>query len=68
MWVYIVFNAALCFALFYLTKVASFNTTKMAAKFGKKTKTTKSESSSSSAMELEKKGNDSADSEAIEVV
>jgi ABC-type multidrug transport system permease subunit len=66
MWVYIVFNGALCFAFFYLTKVASFNTMKLAAKFGKKTKTTKSESLL--AIELEKKGNDSADDKEIEAV
>jgi hypothetical protein len=49
--VYIVFNAALCFAFFYLTKVASFNTMGLAAKFRKLTKIRRRESSP--AMELE---------------
>jgi ATP-binding cassette subfamily G (WHITE) protein 2 (SNQ2) len=51
MCVYIVFNAALCFAFFYLTKVASFNTMGLAAKFRKKTKMRWRESSP--AMEFE---------------
>lgn len=50
MCVYIMFNAALCFAFFYLTKVASFNTMGLAAKFRKKTKMSRRESSP--AMEL----------------
>jgi hypothetical protein len=37
MCVYIVFNAAICFAFFYLTKVANFNTMALAAKFGQTT-------------------------------
>jgi hypothetical protein len=45
MCIYIVFNAALCFAFFYLTKVASFNTMGLAAKFRKKTKMRRRESS-----------------------
>lgn len=63
MFVYIVFNTTLCFAFFYLTKIASFNTTKLAAKFSRKTKMIKSKSSST--MELEKGQNDAADSNAI---
>jgi ABC-type multidrug transport system permease subunit len=66
MCVYITFNAALCFAFFYLTKVASFNTMELAAKFSKKTKTTKSESPLT--MEPEKAQHDSADDKGIQAV
>jgi len=38
MCVYVVFNAAVCFAFFYWTKVANFNTMRLATKFGKKAK------------------------------
>jgi len=64
MCVYIVFNAALCFAFFYLTKVASINTMKLAAKLSKKTKTTKRESSST--IDFERGQNGGAGKIAIE--
>ena len=43
MCVYVVFNAAVCFAFFYLTKVANFNTMRPATKFGKKANTAESD-------------------------
>jgi ATP-binding cassette, subfamily G (WHITE), member 2, SNQ2 len=57
MCVYVMFNAALCFTFFYLTKVASFNIRGVVAKLGKKA--TKAKSEAPLTIEPEKLQNDS---------